>query len=156
MIHYVFDLDDTIIMHHKHKPIPYNEIKEDKILEKQLTNFDQPCYIYTNGTGGHALAVLEKMKLVHLFDKVYSRDTIPYMKPDYRSFNAVHDDISLRYPGKHQVYFFDDLLENLKEANGVGWKTFWIHPNSSNGYPSFVNGGFHNIKECLEYLELNN
>ena len=155
MIHYVFDLDDTIVMHYTGRAKPYNEINEDKNLSLLLEKCNGPRYIYTNGTGGHAIEVIKRMKQIHLFDKIYSRDTIPYMKPDLRSFNSIHDDISQRYPGKHKVFFFDDLLENLKIAKSIGWITFWINPNSSKGYPSFVDGGFTTLEECLVYLQNN-
>ena len=39
------------------------------------------------------------------FEKIYSRDTIPYMKPDYRSFNDVHNDLSLRDPNPKVICF---------------------------------------------------
>ena len=153
MIHYVFDLDDTLIIH-KTKLMNYHMIQEDHSLKYQLSKCKGPCYIYTNGTGNHALTVLDKMKISNNFEKVYSRDTIPYMKPDYRSFNDVNNDISNRYPGPKSVFFFDDLLENLETASGLGWLTFWIDPNYSHGKEyHYVNMSFPNIKECLLYLE---
>ena len=36
MIHYVFDLDDTLIVHQKGVPINYDTIIEDKILKNLL------------------------------------------------------------------------------------------------------------------------
>tara|TARA_B110000971_G_C19868062_1_gene434848 strand:+ start:68 stop:541 length:474 start_codon:yes stop_codon:yes gene_type:complete len=154
MIHYVFDLDDTLILHTKGVPINYEAIPADGELSAMLQRCKGPCYIYTNGTGGHALDIIEKMNIYHDFEKIYSRDTIPYMKPDLRSFNDVQDDISLRDPSPKQIFFFDDLLENLQTAHDLGWITFWIHPQAR-GYMShsFVNMGFINIKECLSYLE---
>ena len=38
-------------------------------------------------------------------NKIYSRDTIPYMKPDDRSFNDVQNDISYRYPVSKTIFF---------------------------------------------------
>ena len=93
MIHYIFDLDDTLIIHNKNMNINYNLISEDNLLTQLLNKCRGPRYIYTNGTGGHALAVLDKMNIKDKFDKIYSRDTIPYMKPDERSFNDVQNDI---------------------------------------------------------------
>ena len=153
MIHYVFDLDDTLVIH-KTKLMNYHMIQEDYLLNHQLSKCKGPCYIYTNGTGNHALTVLDKMKIKDNFEKVYSRDTIPYMKPDYRSFNDVNYDISNRYPGSKVIFFFDDLLENLEMAYSFGWLTFWIHPKHSQGKKyHYVNMSFPNIKECLTYLE---
>ena len=153
MIHYIFDLDDTLIIH-KNTHINYNLISEDNLLTQLLHKCKGPRYIYTNGTGDHALAVLDKMKIKHHFDKIYSRDTIPYMKPDNRSFNDVQNDISYRYPVSKTIFFFDDRLENLKAAFQMGWFTFWIHPNAMMGNQyKFVTMSFITIKDCLRYLE---
>ena len=153
MIHYIFDLDDTLIIH-KNTHINYNLISEDHLLTQLLHKCRGPRYIYTNGTGNHALAVLDQMNIKHHFDKIYSRDTIPYMKPDNRSFNDVQNDISYRYPISKTIFFFDDRLENLKAAFQMGWFTFWIHPNHSLGNQyDFVTMSFSTIKDCLTYLE---
>tara|TARA_Y100001958_G_C20924646_1_gene337516 strand:- start:156 stop:632 length:477 start_codon:yes stop_codon:yes gene_type:complete len=155
MIHYVFDLDDTIIMHNNIRHINYDLISEDHSLTQLLDNCKGPRYIYTNGTGGHALTVLNKMNIKHYFDKIYSRDTIPFMKPDERSINDVHNDILYRYQSKEDIiFFFDDRLENLKIAKEKGWLTFWIHPNAGMGNQyKFVTMSFLTIKDCLRYLE---
>ena len=153
MIHYIFDLDDTLIIHNN-THINYNLISEDHLLTQLLHKCRGPRYIYTNGTGDHALAVLDQMNIKHHFDKIYSRDTIPYMKPDERSFNDVQNDISYRYPISKTIFFFDDRLENLKAAFQMGWFTFWIHPNYllGNQY-DIVTMSFSTIKDCLTYLE---
>jgi len=153
MIHYVFDLDDTLIIHKKGVRINYDMIQPDIELKKLLNKCKGPRYIYTNGTGGHALNIIEKMNIKGDFEKIYSRDTIPYMKPLYESFSRVHQDLSERDPLPKVVFFFDDLLENLETAFQLGWITFWIHPNYQTGknYP-FVKMSFSNIKSCLRYL----
>ena len=154
MIHYVFDLDDTLIIHKKGVRINYDMIQTDLELKKLLSKCKGPCYIYTNGTGGHALDVIEKMNIKDQFEKIYSRDTIPYMKPLYESFSRVHLDLSERDPLPKVVFFFDDLLENLETAKQLGWITFWIHPDAIKGkYYHYINNSFTDIKKCLQYLE---
>lgn len=150
MIYYMFDLDDTLIMHQKGIPLNYEMIQPDKRLNYLLSKCKGECHIYTNGTGGHALECIEKMKIKDNFTKVYSRDTIPFMKPDFRSFKSVQKDID-----ENGIFlFFDDQLDNLKIAASVGWITFWIHPEylKARNY-SFVNMSFKNIYDCLMYLE---
>jgi FMN phosphatase YigB (HAD superfamily) len=155
MIHFIFDLDDTLIMHNN-KPIHYDRIQEDFPLTKLLgtCNNKGSCYIYTNGTGSHALSILKNMKIMDIFDKIYSRDTMPYMKPYYKSFDDVHTDLSFRDPQPKVIFFFDDQLENLKTASQVGWVTFWIHPHhvKARDY-HYVNMAFPTINDCLTYLE---
>ena len=153
MIHFLFDLDDTLIMHNN-KHINYDMIGEDPILNKLLGKCKGLCYIYTNGTGSHAMSILKNMKIIDYFEKIYSRDTIPYMKPYYKSFDDVQTDLSFRDPEPKVIFFFDDQLENLKTASKLGWMTFWIHREhkKSLNYP-YVNMAFSNIKDCLRYLE---
>lgn len=153
MIHYIFDLDDTLIIH-KNNIINYHMIKEDNQLTQLLEKCKDPCYIYTNGTGSHALTVLDKMNIKDKFDKIYSRDTIPYMKPDERSVNDIHNDISYRDPEVKFIFFFDDRLENLKMASKLGWVTIWIHPNYLI-YKQYiyVNLAFPNIKDALKSMD---
>lgn len=157
MIHYVFDLDDTLIVHQKGVPINYDTIIEDKLLKNLLDNCNGECYIYTNGTFNHAFDIIKSMNIIHTFFKIYSRDTLPYMKPDMRSFYSVQNDILKNYNKIDKIYFFDDLLENCKTAKSLGWTTFWINPNFLSGHQyDFVDYAFKNIHICLLYLEKQN
>ena len=152
MIHYIFDLDDTIIIHKNQ--VNYNWIYEDKELIHYLNKCEGSKYIYTNGTSGHALTVLQKMGLIDIFEKIYSRDTIDYMKPDHKSAYDVHDDISIRDTQPKVIFFFDDRLENLKMGSQFGWYTIWIHPKyTTKSDYKYVNLAFPNIKEALRYLD---
>ena len=157
MIHYVFDLDDTLIIHPKGERLNYNTIIEDNTLQNLLNNCKGECYIYTNATFGHAYTIIKKMNINKYFFKIYSRDTLPYMKPDMRSFITVNNDIKKIYSSEDKIYFFDDLLENCKEAKNHGWITFWIHPNflSLHQY-DYIDYSFKNIKDALVYLEKQN
>jgi FMN phosphatase YigB (HAD superfamily) len=157
MIHYIFDLDDTLIIHQKGVRLNYNTIVEDNILKSLLENCKGECYVYTNGTFGHAITVIKKMNIKEYFFKIYSRDNIPYMKPDLRSFDAVDNDIKKYYKDTNNIYFFDDLLENLKSAKDKGWTTFWINPKFISGHLyDYVDYSFRDIKTCLIYLEKQN
>ena len=154
MIYFLFDLDDTLIIHQKGVPINYNMIQRDDSLSKLLNKCKGECYIYTNGTGNHALDIIDRLGIKDTMHKIYSRDTIPYMKPDERSFIRVQQDLFSFSKKEGIIFFFDDLLENLNAAKKLGWITFWIHPdhNSGSNY-SFIDLSFSDIKTCLSYLE---
>tara|TARA_B110000495_G_C22604902_1_gene361478 strand:- start:97 stop:588 length:492 start_codon:yes stop_codon:yes gene_type:complete len=157
MIHYVFDLDDTLIIHQKGVQLNYNNIKADNTLKNLLENCKAECYIYTNGTFGHARAVIKKMDIKKFFFKVYSRDTLPHMKPDIRSYISVQNDIQNNYQNTDEIYFFDDLLGNLETAKSLGWTTFWIHPDFLSGHQyDSIDYAFKDIQTCLKYLEKQN
>jgi FMN phosphatase YigB (HAD superfamily) len=149
MIYYIFDLDDTLIIHYGNKDL-YSSIKPEKALENTLKHLN--AYIFTNGTDSHAQLVLDKMNITHI-KKIFARDTIPYMKPDIRSFLYVQKNILYQdnnYDDNNTFIFYDDLLENLQAAKKLNWITIWIHPkfNLKNNY-NYVDAAFPNIYDAL-------
>ena len=156
MKHYLIDLDDTIFIHRDKRKIDYNSIQMDNKLIQLLDSI--PClkYIYTNATFGHANIVLNQMGIDDKFKKVYSRDTMPLMKPHINS--AIDVENNIRYWGdnsqqNHSFYFFDDLLDNLSMGKQRDWTTIWISPlyQNSDKY-NFVDYAFPDIKSALVYL----
>ena len=93
MKHILFDMDETLVYY---KNIDnYGAIQEDKQLTYLLQLVKHPKYIYTNATYDHANIIVNKLKIDHLFTKIYSRDTIPTMKPDINSAIALENDIKM-------------------------------------------------------------
>jgi len=156
MIHFVFDLDNTLVLHQNH--VNYQWMYQDNELTYYLDHCNKKgnCYLYTNGNRNHAEEILTRMKIKDKFHELYNRDNVIYMKPELKSFDVVHSDLSERDKGIKIIYFFDDLLENLESASKFGWYTIWIHPNyhTAKKYP-YVNLSFQNIKDALKYLETN-
>ena len=127
---FIFDLDDTIIKHDHNKDIDYDKINPNSIINELLISC--PCdkkYIFTNGTYDHAKIILTNMGIINNFDKIYSRDTLPLMKPESISFRYVENDIKKinNYSTDFEFVFFDDQTENLKMAHLFNWKTIFIH-----------------------------
>jgi putative hydrolase of the HAD superfamily len=138
---HVFDLDDTIIMHRRQRLV-YETIQYDKPMDLFLSSVKGSKYIYTNGTYDHANAVLDQMKISHHFKLIYARDTLDHMKPNPKSFLQVQNDILTRenIVTDYNIYFYDDLLDNLNTAYQFGWKTIWINPHYKDKYKYyFVN-----------------
>jgi putative hydrolase of the HAD superfamily len=135
---FIFDLDDTII---------------DENLSRILNNLNSPKYIYSNGTYGHVEEILYKMKLTRMFDKIYARDTISFMKPYMESFKFVEQDIRKYYNNRNKYYFFDDRLENLKTAKSRGWYTIWVSIDFLDK-PYYVDYAFPNIHTAAMYFVL--
>lgn len=150
---FVFDLDDTII-YYPFGIVNYNLINIDKSLSILLNSLDGIKLIYSNGTYGHVIDVLKRMKLENIFSKIYSRDTIPFMKPYIDSFKFVEKDIKKNVNNMNEYYFFDDLLENLHSAKSIGWKTIWININYIEK-PYYVDYAFPNIHTAVMYFLIN-
>lgn len=146
----IFDLDDTIIMHHNQR-VKYHNIKENHFLTYHLNLCEGEKYIYTNGTYDHANIILNKMNISKVFKKIYSRDTINEMKPDKSSaLDIERDIISIEKSKDNQYIFFDDQLVNLKTAKELGWKTIWINKDHYHykKYP-YVDQGYSNLINAL-------
>jgi len=148
---FIFDLDDTII-YYPFGIVDYKNIRIDENLSRILNNLNSPKYIYSNGTYGHVKEILYKMNLTGMFDKIYARDTIPFMKPYMESFKFVEQDIRKYYNNRNKYYFFDDRLENLKTAKSRGWYTIWVSIDFLDK-PYYVDYAFPNIHTAVLWAD---
>tara|TARA_B100000242_G_C42792958_1_gene368938 strand:+ start:136 stop:600 length:465 start_codon:yes stop_codon:yes gene_type:complete len=149
---FIFDLDDTII-YYPFGIVDYKNIRIDENLSRILNNLKSPKYIYSNGTYEHVKEILYKMNLTGMFDKLYARDTIPFMKPYIESFKFIEKDIRKYYNDRNKYYFFDDRLDNLKTAKSRGWYTIWVNIDFINK-PYYVDYAFPNIHTAAMYFLL--
>jgi len=152
---FVFDIDDTIVLHTKEGNDYYNS-NSNTTLRDLLSEFENlKYYIYTNGTIGHGKAIVDNLDL--RVDIIFARDVIPYMKPERRSFIFVNNEI-IKDVMKHnkkikRIVFFDDLKDNLKMAKQFGWTTVLINPNLKEK-ENFIDYVFPNIYESIIYFKL--
>ena len=148
---YIFDIDDTLVLHTKESNDYYNT-NGNTTLRDLLSEFKNlKCYIYTNGTLGHGELIIKNLQLQ--VDTIFARDVIPFMKPDKRSFRYVNREIKKDNDNIKQIVFFDDLKENLKVAKHLGWTTVWINPNR-NAKEYYIDYVFPNIYESIIYFKL--
>jgi len=156
----IFDLDDTLLMSDEYKK--YEEIKFNRRLFDLLNNFNYDKYIYSNGTIGHVNTSLPKLLGNIDFKDIYARDIIPDVKPRYKSFNYVNNDVFYKYRFNNYLemncIFFDDLIDNLKTAKFFGWTTIWLpnknyNPTLIRDDYEFIDHRFDNIYEALENLD---
>ena len=151
----VIDIDDTLYVHNS-KLLQYHKIKPDNHLKAQFQRIQHPKFILTNATYGHANIILNKMDVEDEFIKIYSRDSIPRMKPSFDCYQSVQTDICNElHCSQNQYIFFDDLLENLEGAHHMNWNTIWISPNytQASKYP-YVDHAFPSLREALDKLSL--
>jgi len=153
---FVFDIDDTLIIHSPTAADYYKEDKKNTGLKKLMNGIGADrIYIYTNGTYSHGEGVINALNLTNDIKKIYARDTIPFMKPLMGSFTFVNNEILQdNYQLLNETYFFDDMVDNLRTAKKVGWKTIWISPQYKNytNYPDIIDYAFPNIYEALLYF----
>jgi len=151
----VFDIDDTIYIH-RSREMNYDTIRPDYQLQTQLQRIPHPKFVLTNATFDHANVILNKLGIVDHFEKVYSRDNIPEMKPSPYCYRSVSIDISHSFFAQsvNEYIFFDDLLSNLEGAKKQGWRTIWISPDYLESYKySYVEKAFPTLKDALDKLK---
>ena len=149
---FIFDIDDTLILHTKERNDYYN-INTEQSFKKLLESVEHNgVFIYTNGTYGHGEGVVNNLQIN--VDGMFGRDTMPNMKPHINSFNYVKNIIDKKINQNDECIFFDDLLDNLNTAKRIGWSTVWITPNFNNGSPDFVDYVFPNIYQAMIYFGL--
>jgi len=150
----VFDLDDTLLMSNTYNK--YSDIIPNNNLNKILYDLPNKKYLYTNGTYGHGIDGLKAMNSINYFNSIYARDTIPYMKPDYKSYNHVNNSIYYDHGDNSNRLFFDDLPNNLYSAHNIGWETVWIHPEADNNQiPYYIDHAYTNVIDALNSINLN-
>ena len=152
MVFFIFDVDDTFIIHNKENNDYYDTYNNGE-LKRLLKSIDiQNIYIYTNGTYSHGKNIVDNLLLDSIIPRsnIFGRDILPYMKPDIRSFNYVNH--SIKNINDDTIYFFDDLIENLIVAKEVGWITIWISPNFINK-PEYIDYSFPNVFQALLFFK---
>ena len=158
MIILVFDLDDTLLMSNEYTN--YENIRYNSQLSNLLKYLNYKKIIYSNGTYGHVTNSLPKLLENNIFNEIYARDTIPAMKPLYKSFNYVKNSIfyntNLNNYEEISYIFFDDNLNNMKTAKDIGWTTVWIPHRSYNNNIKNKNYNFVDYKYDNIIIALNN
>jgi FMN phosphatase YigB (HAD superfamily) len=149
MINLIFDIDDTLIIHPKGGSLDYNKIIVNQKFNYLLDFFKYPKFIYTNATYGHADIVLKNLNNKNKFQKIFARDTIPYTKPNIKSFVYVNNIIN----NNNKNIFFDDMLDNLYTAKILNWTTIWISPKAYEFQYNFVDYYFKDINDAMENLQ---
>jgi len=151
----IFDLDDTILMSNTYHK--YTDIIPDSYLNYLMDNLNSKKFIYTNGTLGHAQNSLKYLDNGYQFSDIFARDTLPFMKPDYRSFNHVRNLLIYNHGCNlsDKFIFFDDLPNNLKTAKSLGWTTVWINQKCNDFNFDFVDYKFETLIQSLIYFKDN-
>lgn len=135
---YIFDIDDTLFIHGR------DDNYSEKLI-KFIQDIKHPKFILTNAIYEHANKILNYLGIEDQFIKIYSRDSMPYMKPHKDCYKTVMKNIikELDYQVPEEYIFYDDLLENLQGAKQYNWTTVWIHPDYKEAYKyPFVNRAY--------------
>ena len=105
----IFDIDNTIIIHTNANNNFYSKNNNSTLSNLLSKMKNKKIYIYTNGTYDHGRLLINNLSMENKIKKIFSRDTIPYMKPYIQSFEYVNNTIIKENKTIDQSIFFDDL-----------------------------------------------
>ena len=131
----------------------YNTIiPKNKKLKRLLSNFNNPKFIFSNAQISHVIYSLESLDILEHFTNIYSHTSIKIYKPNLRSYFLVQSNIAKKLSTNNfQLFFFDDLIENLKGAKYFNWTTILIGSKTSN--ETYIDYCFLTIEEALIYFQ---
>lgn len=81
-------------------------------------------YVFTNGCRHHAVRILARLDMDHLFDDIWDIRTLGFLpKPDRRAYDQVVTSAGFK---ADQAAMFDDIAPNLIPARALGMTTVWL------------------------------
>ena len=147
----IFDLDNTL-----YSPITYPEDIYFSDFEKFYKDLTQDLklgallkgtkhnYIFTNAGKEHMDICLKKLRIKMRFTNTISNDLYKgRYKPDPIVYKLAIEKFKLK--PDDNIFFFEDLAENLKTAKKLGWKTVFLdHENKMKKKPKYIDYKFDN------------
>ena len=133
MAHYRIDPHHFLAEVHD---VPMDVLKPDPGLRAALERLEGPRIVFTNGSGGHARRVVEKLELADLFDGLFAledADLIP--KPNPRTFTRMTERFGI---DPATAAFFEDTARNLPPAHALGMTTVLVGPHALEAETTFA------------------
>ena len=125
------DPDDYLAYVHD---IDLSGLVPDPDLNAAVARLPGQRYIFTNGCRDHALRILAKIGMAHLFDAIWDIRTFGFVpKPVAAAYDSV---VAAGKLDPHQAAMFDDIAHNLVAARALGMTTVWLDTGSD-----FSHGG---------------
>ena len=124
MIHWIFDLDNTLYRFQNQKNPSMNNILVDPKLAETIRFLPGNKLIFTNANHIHSMKMCYGMKMLNCFNAILNRDLLQGLKPDPRVYFKLIQ--WCRIANNDKVIFFEDTAVNLLIAKKFGWITVLI------------------------------
>ena len=140
------DVDPEDFLTHVHD-VSIDALSPDPALIAGLGRLPGRRLVFTNGSAEHAVRVLERMEMAHLFEDIFhiaAADYIP--KPARVTFEkmmAAHD------VAPRRAVFFEDSEKNLAPAAELGMTTVLVGPHAAASTAAFIN---HRTNDLAAFL----
>src|SRR5262249_60458799 len=104
--------------------VALSELHPGRGLAAALARLPGRRFVFTNGCRNHALRILERLELAHMFDQVWDIRTIGFVpKPAQAAYDAV---VTAGGVAPGAAALFDGNARNLGGAPGMGMAPAWV------------------------------
>jgi len=128
----------------------HSVLTADPELRQLIARLPGERIIFTNGGGGHAERVLERLNLTDLFDTVLDIEACGlFPKPQRESYERV---IAATGIDPRSSMLIEDTLRNLEPAHEMGFTTALVGPVHPDPLPAYVDHWAPDTKALLRAL----
>ena len=127
--------------------ISLDALSPDPRLQAGLERLPGRRLVFTNGSADHAVRVLERMEMAHLFEDIFhiaAADYIP--KPARATFEKM---AALHGVSPAGAVFFEDSEKNLAPAAELGMTTVLVGPHAAASTAAFIH---HRTNDLAAFL----
>jgi putative hydrolase of the HAD superfamily len=127
-----YGIDPEAYLDFVHEVDVASRIEADPELRRVLQQLPQRKVVFTNGSRGHALRVLDSLEITDLFEEIFDIRVARYLpKPFAAPYEAVLEAIGVPARGCIMV---EDSLANLRTAKELGMGTILVGQSPSAPY----------------------
>ncbi|HKJ05628.1 MAG TPA: pyrimidine 5'-nucleotidase [Geopsychrobacteraceae bacterium] len=128
--HHVIDPEDYLDYVHA---IEIDQLlSHDTALQETLRQLDIPCFVFTNGSSGHARNVVKALGIEDLFAGIFDIRVADYVpKPNLAPYQKVLQTLGV---SGNRCVMVEDSCDNLRTAKHLGMKTVLIGPEQSHSF----------------------
>ncbi len=142
--HHAIDPHDFIDYVHD---ADYSVLAPDLEMGALIERLPGPKIIFTNGGGGHAQRVLERLGLAHLFGQIFDIEAAELApKPQGAAYERLIAACSVT---PAEAVFVEDTLRNLEPAHAIGFTTALVGGVHPEPHISYVDHWARDIKDLL-------
>lgn len=144
-----FGIDPEAYLDFVHEVDVGSRLGPDPGLRQTLQQLPQRKVVFTNGSRGHALRVLDSLGITDQFEKIFDIRVARYLpKPFSAPYQAVLEDLGV--PGSHCI-MLEDSLANLRTAKELGMGTILVGETQPQ---PFVDAHIRRIDQVLQAMTL--
>ena len=129
-----------------------SEITDEPRLVAGLARLPGRRFIFTSNCGHHAMRVIEKLGIAHLFEDIWDIRTTAFVsKPHRCAYDAVigKDNIA-----PQRTAMFDDIIANLHVPHQLGMATVWLRHARPSASLAHVHHQTDDLSRFLQIIEV--